>query len=77
MLQPDTTGRYIAVCSETGAYLEISRRQYTLVLPEPFTTRHWQRAKVNGDADAIERANKSLAKIVEKWGYAIPKQDAQ
>lgn len=58
----------IARCPETGAKLTKSRGQYTLVLEEPYTTRHWSRRSVHSDQDAIERANKSLAKILREIG---------
>jgi hypothetical protein len=60
-LTPDDT---IARCSETGATLEKSRRQYTLIAED--VVRHWSRRKVTSDQEAIERANKSLMKIVQE-----------
>lgn len=58
----------IARCPESGAKLCKSRRQYTLVIPESYTTRHWSRRKVASDQEAIERANKSLEKILKERG---------
>jgi hypothetical protein len=53
--------RFIVAQCE-GAYLAVSRAQYTLVVGEPGITRHWSRRTVNFEM-ALERANKALAKI--------------
>jgi hypothetical protein len=63
----------IARDSEHGAYLCKSRAQYTLVWEQGdnYETRHWSRRKVLSDADAIDRANKSLTKILQKQARPV------
>ena len=54
-----------ARCPETGAKVEVSRKQWILVYDRNgvYKTRHWQRAKVSAE-QILERAQKSLDKIV-------------
>lgn len=57
-----------ARCPETGAKVEISRKQWTLVYDRNgmYETRHWSRAKVSA-SEILEKAQTSLDKIlVEK-----------
>jgi hypothetical protein len=69
MLTRTPTGKHFAECSETGAYLAISQKQWTLVYEDRerniYEPRHWQRLKVSS-SDILERAQKSLDKIIEK-----------
>lgn len=62
-------GEHIALCRETGAYLEVSRKQWTLVYEDRarniYETRHWQRVKV-ALSEILPRAQKSLDKIIQK-----------
>ena len=56
----------------TGALLDKSRKQYTLVVPdgENTITRHYSRLKVHSDEAAIEKANKSLQRILSERAKA-------
>ncbi len=62
-LEPDA----IAFCPETGANFSESRGQYILVIWEPqYIVRHWSKRNVHTLEDALQRAQKSLDKIVAK-----------
>jgi hypothetical protein len=54
ILQPVVRGDIVAACA--GAYLRQSRKQYTLIVDEPFTSKHWARSK-NSFEMALEKAN--------------------
>ncbi len=74
-LRPDA----IAFCEETGANLCRSRKQYTLVVPagENSEVRHWARSRVHSDEDAIERAQKSLNKIIASQPKTREQSDSE
>lgn len=67
MLQITPDGKHFAECTETGAYIDKSRAQWTLIYDRNgvYEPRHWQRSKVSSE-QIIERAQKSLDKIVAK-----------
>lgn len=65
MLQSTPNGKHTAQCDKTGAYLDASRKQWTLVYEQGqvYETRHWQRAKVAASA-ILEKAQASLDRII-------------
>jgi hypothetical protein len=71
MLQWTPHGRHVAECRKTGAYLDVSREQWTLVYERGecgkpgyvYKTRHWQRAKVPA-SEILAKAQRSLDRLV-------------